>query len=213
MNANFFQQVADLNLTGDIQLVIAKGADSNYIVSILLQNKQCGDEAKNLIPRLNLRGTPEELDSGFFERITTPMQAASGLMVNMEAFMKQLEEAKKHSAIEKEKTDKEKKAKEEKEKKFKEAMAKAEELEKDGKYRDAWMKLPDPSLFPEQAETIRKRRTALSAKFAPDLFGTGETTAVTKEPQATNTLFQEDASSENDPDEAEDNEEDDNESE
>ena len=67
MNANFFHQVAQLQITGDLQLTIAKGAENNLIVSVMLQNEQCGDNAKNIIPPLNLRGTAEELDNGFFE--------------------------------------------------------------------------------------------------------------------------------------------------
>ncbi len=93
----------------------------------------------------------------------------------MEAFLKQLEQAKARSAMEKEKTDREKKAKEEKERKFKEAMQKLDTLEKEGKYRDAWMKVPDPLDYPEQAEALRKRRSALAGKFAPDLFADTET--------------------------------------
>lgn len=116
---NFFSEVAALNITGDLQLTIRKGAENHWIVSVMLHNEQCGDDAKKLIPPLNLKGTVNELDEGFFERITTPLQSASGLIDNMEAFMKQLEEAKKQSAMEKEKTDKEKKAKEEKDKKLK----------------------------------------------------------------------------------------------
>ena len=54
-----------------------------------------------MIPPLTLRGTAEELDNGFFETVPTPLQTASGLMDNMEIFMKQLEEAKKKSAMEK----------------------------------------------------------------------------------------------------------------
>ncbi|GEC73854.1 hypothetical protein FFL01_33930 [Flavobacterium flevense] len=87
--------------------------------------------------------------------------------------MKQLENAQKQSAMEKEKTDKEKKAKDEKEKKYKEAMAKADELDNDGKPRDAWMKVPNPNDYPEYAEAIHKRKKELSDKFAsPSLFGT-----------------------------------------
>ena len=89
-----------------------KNIISNIIIAVLLIMNICGDEAKKMIPPLNLRGTAEELDNGFFETITMPLQTASGLMVEMESFMKQLEEAKKKSAIEKEKTDKEKKEKE-----------------------------------------------------------------------------------------------------
>jgi len=172
MNANFFHQVAQLQITGDLQLTIAKGAENNLIVSVMLQNGQCGDNAKNIIPPLNLRGTAEELDNGFFEKITTPIQTASGLMVDMENFMKQLEETKKQSAMEKDKADRQKKEVEAKDKKFKDAMAKADELEKEGKHREAWVKLPEITEFPEKADEIRRRKRELSDKFsAPSLFG------------------------------------------
>ena len=166
MNANFFNQITQLDFTGNLQLTIAKGAGNNLIVSLMIQNEQCGDNAKQLIPPLNLRGTAEELDEGFFQQITTPLQTASGLMVNMEAFMKQLEEVKKQSAMEKEKGEKEKKEQEAKDKKFKEGMAKADELEKEGKFRDAWMKVPEMTEFPEKADEIRKRKSELSDKFS-----------------------------------------------
>nr|WP_315224864.1 PRTRC system protein E [uncultured Flavobacterium sp.] len=166
MNTNFFNQIAQMGITGDLQLTISKGIENNLIVSIILQNEQCGDNAKQLIPPLNLRGTAEELDEGFFQQITTPLQTASGLMVNMEAFMKQLEEVKKQSAMEKEKGEKEKKEQEAKDKKFKEGMAKADELEKEGKFRDAWMKVPEMTEFPEKADEIRKRKSELSDQFS-----------------------------------------------
>ncbi|TGD59012.1 PRTRC system protein E [Flavobacterium humi] len=173
MNTNFFNQIAQMDLQGDLHLTITKGVESNLIVSVILQNEQCGDNAKNIIPPLNLRGTAEELDNGFFEKITTPIQTASGLMVDMEGFMKQLEEAKKQSAMEKEKADKNKKEQEAKDKKYKDGMGKADELEKEGKFREAWMKVPEIAEFPEKADEIRRRKTELSDKFsAPSLFGT-----------------------------------------
>lgn len=172
MNTNFFNQIAQLEYTGVLQLNISKGAENKIIVSVLLNNEQCGDNAKQLIPPLNLRGTAEELDEGFFQRISAPIQTASGLMVNMEAFMKQLEEAKKQSAMEKEKTDRQKKVQEAKDKKFKEGMARVDELEKEGKFRDAWIKVPEIADHPEKADEIRKRKTSLSNKFGtPSLFG------------------------------------------
>ena len=175
MNTNFFNQIAQLNFTGNLQLTIAKGAENNLIISIMLQNDGCADTAKNIIPPLNLRGTVEELDNGFFQTIATPIQTASGLMVDMEGFIKQLEEAKKQSAMEKEKADKQKKEQEAKDKKFKDAMAKADELEKEGRFREAWMKVPEMTEFPEKADEIRRRKTALSDKFAtPNLFGAME---------------------------------------
>ena len=177
MNANFFNQIAQMGITGDLQLTISKGIENTLIVSIILQNEQCGDNAKQLIPSLNLRGTAEELDEGFFQQITTPLQTASGLMVNMEAFMKQLEVAKKQSAMEKEKAEKEKKELEAKDKKSKDGMAKADELEKECKFREAWMKVPEIADYPEKADEIRKRKSELSNQFSSTgLFATEQPT-------------------------------------
>lgn len=172
---NFFNQIAQLQIIGDLHITIAKGAEDRLIVLVMLQNEGCGDTAKHSIPPLNLRGTAEELDSGFFENITTPIESASGLMVDMEGYMKQLEDTKKQSAMEKEKADTKKKEQEAKDKKFSDAMAKADVLEKEGKFREAWIKVPEIHEFPLKAEEIRKRKSELSAKFAPNLFGTTET--------------------------------------
>ena len=172
MNTNFFNQIAQLDFTGVLQLNISKGVENNLIVSVILNNEQCGDNAKNLIPPLTFNATPQEFDDGFFEQITAPIKTVSGLMVDMEKFLKQLEEVKKQSAMEKEKADKQKKEQEAKDKKFKDGMAKADELEKEGKFREAWMKVPEITEFPEKADEIRKRKNALSDKFAtPSLFG------------------------------------------
>ena len=170
MQTNFFRQIAKLNLTGDLQITLRQGEENSFVLSVLLNNEQCGDTAKNTIPPLNLRGTAEDLDNGFFENISAPMQTASGLMVDMESFMKQLEETKRNSAMEKEKQDKEKKEKETKEKKYKEALQKAEELEKEGKYKEAWSTLPKISEFPDFADTIRKKQDEYERHFAPSLF-------------------------------------------
>ena len=170
MQTNFFRQIANINLTGDLQIIFTETTENNYVVSVLLKNEQCGDEARKTIPPLNLRGTAEELDNGFFESISTPLQTASGLMVDMEFFMKQLEEAKKKSAMEKEKSDKEKKEKEAKEKKFKDALLKAEALEKEEKYKEAWSALPKTSEHPDYAEIIRKKQDEYERHFAPSLF-------------------------------------------
>ncbi|CAA7387330.1 MULTISPECIES: PRTRC system protein E [Bacteroidota] len=175
MNTNFFNQIAQLDFTGVLQLNISKGVENNLIVSVILNNEQCGDNAKNLIPPLTFNATPQEFDDGFFEQITAPIKTVSGLMVDMGKFLKQLEEVKKQSAMEKEKADKQKKEQEAKDKKFKDGMAKADELEKEGKFREAWMKVPEITEFPEKADEIRKRKNALSDKFAtPSLFGVME---------------------------------------
>lgn len=170
MQTNFFRQIAKLNLKGDLQITLRQSTENSFVLSVLLNNEQCADEARKTIPPLNLRGTAEDLDNGFFENISTPLQTASGLMVDMESFMKQVEEAKKKSAMEKEKSDKEKKEKEAKDKKYGEALQKAEELEKEGKYKEAWSVLPKGSEFPEYAEKICKKQDEYERHFAPSLF-------------------------------------------
>lgn len=178
MNTIFFSQIAQLDFTGNLQLTITKGAESNLIVSVLLLNEECGDSAKNLISPLTFNATAQEFDEGFIQQITAPVQKVSGLMVDMDKFQKQLDEAKAQSAIEKAKAEKEKKEQEIKDKKFKQAIDKVDELEKEGKFREAWIKVPDIAEYPEKADELRKRKTSLSDKFAtPSLFGATEETA------------------------------------
>ena len=85
--------------------------------------------------------------------------------------------------MEKEKADSKKKEQEAKDKKFSEAMAKADELEKEGKFREAWIKVPEIHEFPLKAEEIRRRKSELSAQFAPDLFGSTTETAKFEPPR------------------------------
>lgn len=172
MNTNFFSEIARMGITGDLNITIQAGANDGYIVSVLLNNRECGDNAKQVIPPMVLKGTAEELDNGFFSNVTMPLQETSKLFVNMEGYLKAQEEAKKQSAMEKEQADKQKREQDAREKKYTEAMKKAEELEKEGKYRDAWMKVPDPADYPEHTDTIKEKRSALARQFAPDLFNT-----------------------------------------
>lgn len=182
MDTNFFNQIAQMDIIGDLHITVAKAAEDRLVVLVMLQNEACGDSAKHSIPPLSLRGTAEELDQGFFGNITAPMQSASGLMVDMEGYMKQLENTKKQSAMVKEKEDRQKKEAEAKDKKFSDAMAKADELEKEGKFREAWMKVPEIHEFPLKAEQLRRRKSELSAKFAPDLFGSASEKTASEPP-------------------------------
>ncbi len=170
MNTNFFNQIAQMNIEGSLQINIQKTDTENYIVSVLLQNEQCGDQAKNSIAPLILNGTSQDLDSGFFQNITQPIEQTSALLVNMEQYLKAEENAKRHSAMQKEKVDKEKKEQEAKEKKYQQAMSKADKLEVEKEYRKAWTAVPEVNDFPNHAEEIRKRRKELSDQFEPNLF-------------------------------------------
>lgn len=173
---NFFSQVATLGFEGCLNLTLKRDGEQ-LTVSVLLQNDACGDAAKNHIPPLILKGTPQELGEGFFPNIAAPVQATSQLLTNMEQFLKGQEEAKKQSAMEKKKTEKADKPATDmspKEKKFLEAMKQVDTLEAERKYKEAWCKVPQPNEYPDKAEMLRTRRDSLKAQFAPDLFGAAQ---------------------------------------
>jgi len=56
-----------LDFTGVLQLNISKGIESNLLVTVMLNNEQCGNNAKNGIPPFAFNATPQEFDEGFFE--------------------------------------------------------------------------------------------------------------------------------------------------
>jgi PRTRC genetic system protein E len=179
---NFFAHIAAIPFEGCLNITIRKDGEQ-LIISVLLQNDGCGDAAKNHIPPLILKGSTKELCEGFFDAVTTPLAETSQLLVNMEQYLKGQEAARQHAAIEKKKTEKVDKGattdktatpttpEQVQEMKYNGIMAKVDALEKEGKFRDAWRKVPEPAEFPEKADKIRKRRASLSAKFDPDLFG------------------------------------------
>jgi len=170
METNFFQALSDLQVQGDINITIRFSNENKLWVTVLLNNPACVDDAQKIVPPMNLKGTAAELDEGFFASISAPLKATSQLFVNMESYMKQQEEAALQSKMEKNKTVKAVKEKSEKENKFDAALKKADELEAEGKHREAWMKVPEPGDYPEHADMLRQRRESLSAKFAPSLF-------------------------------------------
>ncbi|WP_221932275.1 prtrc system protein e [Flavobacterium zepuense] len=179
---NFFAHIAAIPFEGCLNITVKKDGEQ-LTTSVLLQNDGCGDAAKNHIPPLILKGSAKELCEGFFDAVTAPLAETSKLLVNMEQYLKGQETAKKTAAMEKKKTEKAEKfdkpdktttPKEIKEMKYSGTMAKVDALEAEGKYRDAWLKVPQASEFPDKAEEMQKRRASLSAKFSPDLFGAGQ---------------------------------------
>ncbi|WP_268224345.1 PRTRC system protein E [Sinomicrobium oceani] len=165
MKTNFFSRVEALQLSGDMVLTLKKNGDGQWVVSIRLHNRECGDSAQNLIPPLVLKNTAKELDAGFFQTIAQPLQQTSDLSVQMESYLRQQQKAKEASEMAKDK-----------ERKFKQAMEKVDALEKEKKFREAYCKMPAVSDFPDFENDIRNRKRKLSEKFAPDLFESPETT-------------------------------------
>jgi PRTRC genetic system protein E len=178
MKTNFFQNIASLNLQGVWKLAITTSEDGSFTVSQLFHTT-CGDKALNLIVPLTLSGSAEDLDEGFFDKVTEPTLKSAGLQVNLEAHLKSVEQAKAASKLEQDKMLKEKTQataakktadmelpepkinKEDQKKAYDEAMANVTELIKKFKFSEAITILPAIEDHPHKENELKKKRQYL----------------------------------------------------
>lgn len=120
----------------DLTIVIRK-ANGQLTVSTLPKSNGLKDEAQNHIVPLTVTGTPQELDTGFLQAVTRPIQKACGLISNMAQFEAQADKAAASSKAAKDARSKETKEEREKREKYEKLMKKAEELTAARNYREA----------------------------------------------------------------------------
>lgn len=161
MKTNFFENIKDLQLAGDLRINIQNDTDGKMKVAVFLVNEKVDDKAKKMIPPLNFCGTPEKLDEGFFEALTSPVKQADGLLSNMQEFSNSLEQARKESKMEKDKEELEKKGRDDRKKKYDLQIKKVNELEEQKKFGEAIGAIPKETDFPEQADEIKTRLESL----------------------------------------------------
>lgn len=170
MENHFFQNLSALLTDGCLKMVIKKGDADELIVSVLATNDNVGDNAKNVIAPLVLKGTAEEIDNGFFEAIQEPVKLTNQLLTNMETYLSQVAEAKVKSQMEADKVKAEKTAKDERRKKFDALIKRVEELENEKKYKEAIEQLYKATDLIEHTDEIKKRISELQAKSQPTMF-------------------------------------------
>lgn len=166
MQTNFFSQIMQLNLTGNLRLNIQTLENEELIVSLLLDTSHIKDKAAKMIPPLVLKGSNRDLDNDFFDAITQPVQTTQSLLINMQQHIEALEKANKESLITKNKQDTEKKDKDDKRKKFAEQMKKVDDLVKLKKIGEAIGQLPDLKQFPEFETEIKKKNHELRGQHS-----------------------------------------------
>ena len=120
----------------DLTIVIRK-TNGQLTVSTLPKSNGLKDEAQNHIVPLTVTGTPQELDTGFLQAVTRPIQKTCGLISNMAQFEAQADKAAASSKAAKEAKSKETKEEREKREKYEKLMKKAEELTAAGNHREA----------------------------------------------------------------------------
>ncbi|OJV54209.1 MAG: hypothetical protein BGO31_12705 [Bacteroidetes bacterium 43-16] len=179
METNFFSVLAAIGGKGDWTMHIKADESDKLTVSILFK-KTCGDNAAKIIPPLIFPAKDTgTLDTLFFKDLSLAIPKADQVLSTMEHYLKEVERAGKSSNAQQKKpaagTSTVPKLS-----KYEEAIKLVDELESQGKYREAWMKVPEPSQYPEHTDFLRSRREALSRHFAPDLFGTTADSPVTE---------------------------------
>ena len=120
----------------DLMIVIRK-SNGQLTVSTLPKSNGLKDEAQNHIVPLTVTGTPEELDTGFMQAVTRPIQKVCGLISNMAQFEAQADKAAAGSKASKDARSKETKEEREKREKYEKLMKKAEEQTAAGNFREA----------------------------------------------------------------------------
>ena len=120
----------------DLTIVIHK-TNGQLTVSTLPKSNGLKDEAQNHIVPLTVTGTPQELDTGFLQAVTRPIQKTCGLISNMAQFEAQADKAAANSKAAKEAKSKETKEEREKREKYEKLMKKAEELTAARNHREA----------------------------------------------------------------------------
>lgn len=158
-HTNFFRLLGSLQVEGDWNITIKAGTQNRMLVSVLFNSDKIGDNARKLIPPMILKGTTEELDSGFFNAVENPVKKTASLFVNMEEYAKAQETARLASKGEQDKK------KDGGNKKYEAAMKKVDELEAAGKVREAYGQLPKVAEFPDYEEQINEKKEELREKF------------------------------------------------
>lgn len=185
MKTNFFENITALNVPGKWNLAIHTDEEGQFTVSALFTALHNADNATKGIPPLLLKGTAPELDEGFFETITQPVQQTAGLYSNLNAYHKELEKARLASKMEQDKKNKgnakpkpatgeaadsdieigePQPNKEEKRKAYVQAMIKINELNAACKYEEALALLPSATDYPEKEAELKTKAADLARK-------------------------------------------------
>lgn len=160
MEANFFQQAMAFSNQYGWRITMIPN-NGNLIISALLYDPAAEGKAMKVMQTMNLEGTPQELDEGFFRAISAPVQKTVSLLTNEREYEKSLEEAKKQSKQEQAKNNRQKQPEQPKPVTFETEMEKVEELETQEKYNEALMALPKADKYPDHADEIEQKRTDL----------------------------------------------------
>ncbi|MDQ8051960.1 MAG: PRTRC system protein E [Pedobacter sp.] len=167
MKTNFFQAIAHLNGQGKWIVTAEFSADKSLCVSVLLSDS-IAEKTNTALQPMVFRGTPQELDEGFFSAIAEPVKQTASLFANATEYQKSLDNAKaqlEQKAKAKTESPKPKAdATVDSKKAYDEKMKKVAELDSACKYEFALSELPSVEDYPDKKADIEKVRAELERK-------------------------------------------------
>ncbi|GAE84952.1 PRTRC system protein E [Bacteroides reticulotermitis] len=152
----FFQSIYQMLATGTDLSINIRRTDTKLSVVVMPRRTGVKDEAGQFIVPLVLNGTAVEMDDQFLQAITTPLQKAQGILINLETFEKQVQQATAQSKAAKSVEDKEGKEAREKQKKMEKLIKKSNETAAAGRYQEAtmWLKQARALVTPDKQKEI-----------------------------------------------------------
>ena len=133
----FFTKLSQSMTSGTSVTMTIHSQNEILTVSVYPKSKGLKDEAKNHLQPIVLTGAAEELDNGFFDAVTKPIQRAAGLLTSMKEFETSLDlvEAQKKETQEQQKNAD--KQTQDRKAKCDKLIARADTLEDEGKIEEA----------------------------------------------------------------------------
>ena len=86
----FFNELSQLMTAGTVVNLTVHSLNGKLTVSIFTKFSGLKDEAQKHLQPIVLTGSAEELDAGFFDAISQPVQKATGLLADMKVFEESL---------------------------------------------------------------------------------------------------------------------------
>jgi PRTRC genetic system protein E len=179
MKTDFFSHIDAMGCPGKWQIVIKNDDKGEFTVSTHFTVCTSGDQArKHIIPFVST-GTAADFDEGYFAEIEKPVRETSGLLNNMEDYLKALSKTNEQSRMAQDAKSKNKNkpdgakdgvelpnpaAAEEKRKAYTEALRQVIELDSVCKYEEALTILPAVDEYPDKEMEINKRKAELERK-------------------------------------------------
>ena len=128
----FFSELSQLMTSGSNFSLNVHSQNGKLTVSLFPKLKGLKDEAQNHLQPVVLTGTPEELDSGFFDAIRQPIHKATGLLSGTKVFEESLTRVEAERKEEQEKKRNSDKQTQARKGKYEDFISRADTQEKEG---------------------------------------------------------------------------------